>query len=90
MTKKFKEKLMKTLYQGVAIFGACGFLFSAGVEGTEKGKALSSATAAAEEGIRKINGAIDLNTEAYFDDSVVSSVPENVAKDEDISVIVTM
>jgi len=90
MTKKFKEKLVKVLYRGVAVFGACGFLFAASVESTKKGVGLSSATATAEEGIKKINGRVDLNTEKYFDDAMISKLPETVASDEEISVIVTM
>ncbi len=90
MTKNFKEKLMKTLYRGVAVFGACGFLFAAGVESTEKGKALSSTNAVAQEKIVRADNKINLNTERYFDDNVVSKLPDTVAEDEEISVIVTM
>jgi len=90
MTKKFKQKLMKVLYRSVAVVGACGFLFAAGVEGTKKGATLSSTTVEAQSGIKKINGNINLNTEKYFDNTIVSTLPESVAKDEEISVIVTM
>ncbi|MBQ5930073.1 MAG: S8 family serine peptidase, partial [Clostridia bacterium] len=91
MTKRLKEKMIKALYRGVALFGACGFLAAAGLESLKKGENLSSTVAVAESEIKEIKNAnVNLNTEKYFDSSVVSPLPDAVAKDEEISVIVTM
>ena len=91
MTKKFKEKMIRALYKGVALFGAFGFLATAGLESLKKGENLSSTVAVAESEIKEIKNAnVNLNTEKYFDSSVVMPLPETVAKDEEISVIVTM
>ncbi|MBQ8658108.1 MAG: leucine-rich repeat protein [Clostridia bacterium] len=86
MTKNFKKKMLKTLYRGVALFGACGFFFAAGAESTERAKQ----TVASASGITKTDASINTHLTDYFDSNVVYKLPEAVEQDDDISVIVTM
>ena len=67
---------------------ACLFL-SASVS-TAKTDAVSSAGTALRSFITDITGLIDVRTEDFFDDNVVTRLPSTVSPDDEISVIVKM
>ena len=94
MTKKIKEKLIRTLYRAAAIVGACGFFVTAGIESMKRGEDFASAVAVAESDIKEIknnaSAKVNLHTEKYFDNDVVFEVPSTIAADDEISLIVTM
>ena len=79
---KFKKKIIQLM----ALVGAASFTLGACTDnGTTVRKApLNDAT------ISKVDGEIKMNTEDYFDANVISKLPETVAKDEEISVIVDL
>ncbi|MBQ5926945.1 MAG: hypothetical protein IIX01_03370, partial [Clostridia bacterium] len=79
-------KMRKTLIKIVALCGATSFALGGCAESfkDENGNNVLSPY------VTKTTANIKTNGNAYFDDSIVQKLPENVSNNQDISVIVTM
>ena len=84
MMKKRKLALQILSVSAAMMMGGVFFLQS----GKESSSAANNIASAAP--INKINGSLNANPEEYFDSSVMYKMPEDLKKDQEISVIVEM